>query len=321
MSQWQPSAEIDTLKRRAQFLQSIRQFFQERHVLEVETPALAQASIPDATIQSFATQLQVPGQPEKTYYLQTSPEFHMKRLLAAGSGPIFQIAKVFRNEEKGRLHNPEFTLLEWYRPGFDHHDLMNELDVLLQTVLHCQPADKISYRDLFIQYCDIDIATTSLKSLVDSLPHHQIFLDNPASLTVDDCLHLLLSHHIEPKLGLDKPVFIYDFPKSQAALAKVRKAEYPVAERFELYIQGTEIANGFHELCDAKEQKQRFEQDNQLRQERQINTMPICSRFIASLEHGLPACAGVAVGVDRLFLLAENRKQLSEVLAFDSDIA
>lgn len=320
-ARWQPSASLDVLVQRAGFIQSIRQFFIDRKILEVETPALSSASITDPTLQSFQTQLKVPGQPPKNFYLQTSPEFHMKRLLAAGSGPIFQICKSFRNEEKGRLHNPEFTMLEWYRPGFNHHDLMQELDALLQSIIQTKPADKTSYRDLFIAYCDIDLAVIDVTSLRKKLALFDVHVQSSTTLSFDDCLHLILSHYIEPKLGLDSPLFIYDFPQSQSALAKIRKDDYPVAERFELYINGIECANGFHELCDAAEQEKRFEEDNLKRAQLSLPEIPICQHFLNSLQHGLPDCAGVAVGLDRLFLISQQLKDIQNAVSFDSDTA
>lgn len=313
---WQPSATIDTLRQRAAMLRTIRTFFHKRNILEVETPTLAQATITDPHLHSLQTDITYPGTATaQRYYLQTSPEFHMKRLLAAGSGPIFQLCKAFRNDEAGCLHNPEFTMLEWYRPGFNHHQLMDEMDELLQLVLQCSSAQRITYRDLFQQYLAIDIATATLTDL-KKLAKQQL-----GTITFDDdnkdtWLNLLMSHCVEPQLGQQQPCFVYDYPATQSALAKIRDDDYPVAERFEVYVDGLELANGFHELTDANEQRQRFEQDNKQRQLQQLPTQPIDDYFLQALEAGLPDCAGVALGIDRLLMLHGQYNNLADVISF-----
>jgi len=309
---WPPTATIENLHKRAKLLASIRQFFAERDVLEIETPVLSHASIPTPYIKSIET--------KSGHYLQTSPEFHMKRLLAAGSGSIYTITKSFRDEEQGRHHNCEFTMLEWYRLGFDHHALMDEMCSLLQTILKTQAADRISYQDLFIRYLDIDPHSSTVENLQKAAKDFGIQYEDEFS-DKDDWLTLLMSHIIEPQLGIDKPIFIYDYPASQSALTKIRPDNPPVAERFEVYFQGVELANGFHELTDAQEQQKRFEQDLEKRKQLGLATIPIDTHFINALKAGLPACAGVALGVDRLVMLALGVDSINQVLSFTSENA
>jgi lysyl-tRNA synthetase class 2 len=233
---------------------SLRRFFAERGVLEVETPALSAAAVTDLHLHSVACRLDADDRP---LYLQTSPEYAMKRLLAAGSGAIYQICKVFRDGERGRRHNPEFTMLEWYRPGWDHHRLMDEVDDLLQAILGVQPGERVSFGDAFRRHAGVDPHAASdgeLRSRVAALG-----VAGLAELDRDDLLNLLLSHVVEPHLGCGRPSFLFDYPASQAALARVRPGDPPVAERFEVFIDGLELANGFHELADPGEQRLRFE--------------------------------------------------------------
>lgn len=319
---WRPSAMIETLKARADLLMQLRQFFAQKMVLEVDTPAMSQASITDIHLHPFCTHFVGPGWAQGlTLYLQTSPEFHMKRLLAAGSGAIYQITKAFRNEEAGRNHNPEFTMLEWYRPDFDHHDLMGEMDELLQQTLRCDQAERLTYQQAFLQwlgFCPLDASLEQLKQ------HAALagFADLAAQETNrDTLLQLLFSHLIEPQIGQERPAFVYDFPASQAALAQVSTTDPRVAARFEVYFKGIELANGFFELQDAAEQLARFEQDNAQRLAAGLTPMPIDQHLIAALEHGLPSCAGVALGVDRLLMLMLGKSHLAQVLAFDVERA
>jgi lysyl-tRNA synthetase class 2 len=310
---WQPSATLVHLQLRAAILAKIRHFFAERGVLEVETPILCHSTATDVFIESFATQYQLDG---RTYYLQTSPEFPMKRLLASGSGAIYQIAKVFRHEPYGHLHNPEFTLLEWYRPDFNHHDLMEETDDLLQRVLTTAPATRITYEELFKHYLGIDPHSSDMPALKKcALQHNLDGLTQLEGLDRDDWLNLLLTHFIEPHLGQEQPVFIYDYPASQAALARIRQEQLPVAERFEVYFRGVELANGYHELTDATEQRQRMMSDLQTRQQRNNPVVPIDEKLLAALKH-IPDCAGVALGIDRLVQLAANSPTIASVMSF-----
>lgn len=316
---WKPSASLDALTLRASLYRKIRAFFESRWVLEVETPLLSQHTVTDLHIQSFSSNF-VNGTTSQTYHLQTSPEYAMKRLLAAGSGPIFQLCKAFRNGECGRQHNPEFTMLEWYRPGFTHHGLMQEVDEFLQHVLGSKPANKISYRALFEKQLAFNPLSVSTEDLHTLIQQKHIDVKDLSTLDKDTCLELILSECIEPTLGFDAPVFIYDYPASQAALAKIR-TEDQVAERFELYIKGKELANGFYELTDAQEQQQRFEADNRARAQADLHQPHIDTRFIDALSHGLPDCSGVALGIDRLLMLMSHSDDIAEVISFPWDRA
>lgn len=309
---WQPTASLTLLQARAQLYQQIRAFFAKRHVLEVETPILSSACVPDTMIEPLYTQYH--GERTQTLFLQTSPELMMKRLLAANCGSIYQIAKAFRDGEFGRWHNPEFTLLEWYRVGFTKNELIQEIDELLQQILHCQTAQRISYCELFQHYIDLHPLETSLSDLQQFVTRYHI--DHVDSLDRDTCLQLILSHHIEPKLGHDNPVVITDFPATQAALARKQIENPNLAERFEFYVQGIELANGFYELTDPIEQRQRFKHSLQERVAQNKPMYPLDERFLAALEAGLPTCSGVALGVDRLLMLKVKASHIQEVLSF-----
>lgn len=305
---WQPTAKRHALEARAKLYQDIRQFFIERHVLEVETPVMGIASVTDPYIESL--------QVEDVGYLQTSPEYFMKRLLAAGSGDIYQISKVFRKEEIGRFHNCEFSMLEWYRLGFDQWELMAEVADLIERLLGYSHFDYLSYQALFEEYLGFNPHTATLEQLRFEAQQH-INVEMPRG-SRDDWLNLLLSHLIEPALKKRGPVFVYDYPPSQAVLAKtsVDESGNPVAERFELYIQGLELANGFHELTDAVQQRARFLEDNRLRQQMGLHAVPIDENLLQALESGMPACAGVAMGLDRILMLKLNSKSIEDVLSF-----
>ncbi|MFH0255930.1 elongation factor P--(R)-beta-lysine ligase [Vibrio rumoiensis] len=317
MQSWQPSCSIFQLKQRASIITSIRQFFAERQVLEVDTPAMSHATVTDVHLHTFKTEFIGPEYASgKSVFLMTSPEFHMKRLLAAGSGSIYQINKAFRNEENGRYHNPEFTMLEWYRTGFDHHDLMAEMDELLQQVLSCESCDKITYQQAFLRVLGVCPLESTLRQLKDAASTLGLSDIAEAESNRDTLLQLLFSIGIEPHIGQKVPVMVYDFPASQAALARINQEDPRVADRFEVYFKGIELANGFHELDDAKEQLARFEQDNQQRVEMGLQAQPIDHHLIAALEAGLPACAGVALGIDRLIMLAIGADHIDQVTAF-----
>ncbi len=318
---WQPTADLDILRTRAAIIDNIRAFFKQRNVLEVETPLLSHATVTDPHIHSFATFLAHPGGRQASkLYLQTSPEFAMKRLLAAGIGSIYQICKAFRNEESGRLHNPEFTMLEWYRPLFDHHQLMDEMDEFLSCILQTSKAKRLSYRQLFLDYLNIDPHQATVLELKQIGEMFGLAISAPI-FDRDTWLQLLMSHLIEPKLTGEQPIFVYDFPKSQAALARIRDEEPPVAERFEVFVNGLEIANGYHELIDANEQRKRFRQDLQQRTKLQSEEVVQDERLLLALANGFPNCAGVAVGVDRLIMLAVEKNYLAEVIAFPVEYA
>ena len=318
-SSWRPSAEMDILKKRANILATIRQFFYEKGVMEVETPSLSHSSVTDPHLYSFVTHFM--GDREKPLFLQTSPEFHMKRLLAAGSGAIYQIGKAFRDEESGRHHNPEFTILEWYRPDFDHFNLMAEVAELVQLILKCPDIKRLSYQDAFMQYLQLDPLNIDLEQLQAVVLKHSLGDWLADETDPDTLLQCLFSQCIEPLIGLEQPCFIYHFPASQAALAKRDLNDPRIAHRFELYYQGIELVNGFNELTDANEQKQRFEQDNLKRKNLNRPTMVIDLHLLQALDAGLPDCAGVALGVDRLVMLALNCTHINQVLPFPVDIA
>ncbi len=315
---WAPSATREMLAHRARLLARIREFFARRGVFEVETPILSAAATGEPHLHSFATEYHGPGAPpEGRLYLHTSPEFPMKRLLAAGSGPIYQIAKVFRDGEAGRRHNPEFTLLEWYRPGFDHHALMDELEALLQAVAaEALPVDaeRLTYREAFLRYASVDpfapLATLKAHAAAYAPPGAEVETD------ADFWRDLILVHEVEPRLGMERPCFIHAYPASQASLARIDPDDARVAQRFELYWRGLELANGFNELADAREQARRFAADAARRQTLGLPIPPADRRLLAALAHGLPACAGVAVGVDRLLMALTGVDDIRQVLAF-----
>jgi lysyl-tRNA synthetase class 2 len=308
---WRPSASIELLHKRAAFFKAIRAFFNARHYLEVETPIMAQFGITDVYLANIKSTFR-----NKTYYLQTSPEYHMKRLLAAGSGPIFQLARVFRDDELGRWHNPEFTLLEWYQLHINHHQLMDEVDALLQALLHCPPMIRKTYQEVFRATCDIDPLSADIQVLKAVLKRFE--LDNVLPNDENDrdqYLFLLMSHVVEPALAREEsPTAVFNFPSSQAALARV---EHGIAERFEIYYRGVELANGFHELTDVSAQHARFEADNRLRKEKGFEEKPTDTYLLEALSYGLPPCSGVALGVDRLLALALKESSIAKVMAFD----
>ncbi|MDF1684972.1 MAG: elongation factor P--(R)-beta-lysine ligase [Legionellaceae bacterium] len=310
-SLWKPSASIQALKQRAAIMARIRAFFSERDYFEVETPVMGAHGVTDVYLENI--QAHCSG---KTYALQTSPEYHMKRLLAAGSGPIFQLARAFRDDEHGRWHNPEFTMLEWYRPGFNHHELLAEVGDFLQVILACEPLVVMSYQEAFMHACQLDPFDTSQAELNLRLQRFDLAgVLSDDETDVDQYLFLLMSHVVEPYLAkYSGPVGLVDFPESQAALACVNNG---VAERFEVYYRGVELANGFHELTDASIQAARFEKDLQTRRARGLSMPEPDVYLLDALKHGLPASSGVALGVDRLIALALGHSSIQESLAFD----
>jgi lysyl-tRNA synthetase class 2 len=317
---WLPGASISNLLKRAAIMAEIRRFFADRGVLEVETPAMSQATVTDVHLVPFQTRFVGPGAAQGLdLYLMTSPEYHMKRLLAAGSGPIFQLCRSFRNEEAGRHHNPEFTMLEWYRPHYDMYRLMNEVDDLLQQVLECAPAETLSYQQAFIRHLEMDPLSadkTQMREVAEKLGVGDLANREEDR---DTLLQLLFMMGVEPQIGKDKPAFVYHFPASQASLAEISTEDHRVAERFEVYFKGIELANGFRELTDSREQKQRFDQDNRKRAARGLPRQPIDTNLLDALAHGMPDCSGVALGVDRIVMLALKADSLSEVIAFPVD--
>jgi lysyl-tRNA synthetase class 2 len=311
---WRPVATATELKRRARLLQDIRDFFSARDVLEVETPLISIAGNTDPAITSVMT--------DSGRYLRTSPEFSLKRLLAAGSGDIYELGRVFRAGESGRHHNPEFTMLEWYRTGFSYHQLMDEV---ADIVRHCGrgkfdqwPQSKLSYRQLFQTHLDVDPFTADKQTLATVAKRHGI---EDMELGRRQWLDLLTSLVIQPALAGENLTFVYDFPAEQAALARIRPATPPLAERFELYLGQVELANGYQELTDVTEQQQRFEADNEIRENYGQDSCEIDHHLLSALAHGLPDCAGVALGVDRLLMAICGSDTLDEVVAFPSSRA
>lgn len=306
-SDWRPSASIEAIRLRATLYHQIRRFFQQRDVLEVDTQVLSRSATTDPNIESL--QLANP-----LLFLQTSPEFVMKRLLASGSGAIYQIAKAFRAGEEGRRHHREFTMLEWYRPGFDYWQLMDEVAALLQDLANWEQVEKISYREIFQRRLDIDPHLAEVSELTALAQLYTDYQD--ADDDKDVLLDLLMSHVIEPQLGQHGLTFIYDYPASQCALAKVEfdVAGQLVAQRFELYVQGVELANGYQELTDWREQQNRFEQDNNKRAGQGLVELPMDQQLIAALKQGLPECSGVALGVDRILMLLLGCEDIKEVV-------
>ncbi|XTQ92374.1 EF-P lysine aminoacylase EpmA [Xanthomonas sacchari] len=309
---------LSTLQLRARLNAAIRGFFAARGVLEVETPMLSAAGNTEPNIDSFQTRFSghVDAGPALRW-LRTSPEYPLKRLLAAGIGDCYELGRVFRNGEAGGRHNPEFTMLEWYRVGWDHRQLIEETVELVRTALalvgRSATLRVLSYRELFQQGLGLDPFAAPLEALQQPLREIRIDADG---LGRDDWLDLLMTHRLQPAFPADRLTVVHDWPASQCALARVREDDPPVAERFELYLGGYELANGYHELNDAAEQRRRFLRDHALRQARGAVLPPLDERLLQALP-ALPDCAGVAVGVDRLLMAMRGTAQIGEVLAYD----
>ncbi len=316
---WQPACELDALRVRAQLLQAIRQFFLQRGVLEVETPLLSQAVATDPQLDFFTTRFHLTPH-QQTLYLQTSPEFAMKRLLAAGSGCIFQICKAFRNGETGRMHNPEFTLLEWYRVGFDLAALMDEVAELLLMLLapvgisHCE---RISYARVFEQHTGLNPLVFDGEAYCAYANSHG--LTDASTLCGDDhalWLDFLFSHCIQPLLGAGQVTLVYGYPALQSSLAKLNPDDARVTERVEVFVSGVELGNGYEELTDVVEQARRFELEIATRQQQGLTPVIKDQRLLAALQSGLPTCSGIAIGIDRLLMLMSGLSHIDAVLAF-----
>jgi lysyl-tRNA synthetase class 2 len=318
---FRPSASLAALRARAELLSRIRAFFRSRDVLEVETPALSRHAVTDVHLASFSTRYRGPGAPAGglALYLVTSPELAMKRLMAAGTGAIFQISRAFRDGERGRHHNPEFSIVEWYRPGFDAAALQDEIAAFLAEVAGAGRCQRRSYASLFAEVLALDPHRATLGDAAAAMRRTGIQAPEPADL--DEALQVLFTHSIESGLGVPDPVIVFDYPRGQAALARVRPGDPPVAERFEVYWRGVELANGFHELTDPEEQARRFARDREERRRRGLPAPPADERFLAALASGLPDCSGVALGVDRLLMLLVGARTIDEVLAFPLELA
>ncbi|MBC9227827.1 EF-P lysine aminoacylase GenX [bacterium SPL81] len=323
MKTYQPSCSLDALKARAEMYTKIRHFFAERNVLEVETPILSQAAVTDVHLASVQVQRHIHGK-LNTQYLQTSPEFPMKRLLASGSGAIYQICKVFRDDEHGRKHNSEFTMLEWYRPSLDLKGLMHETAELLEVCLAHRFGEVrpyiLSYKHAFQDRLDINPLQATLKQFKETANRVGLNLDlgNDRLAYMD----LLFSHFVEPSLGFDAPVFLTDFPPEMASLAKVKIDEEGelVAARFEVYIEGLELANAYDELLDAEVLAARFDADNAERAQQGLPVIPTDQHLLAALPN-MPECSGIALGIDRLLMVAMNKMKIDQVITFPAEIA
>jgi len=317
---WMPSASRDAIRLRASVNRLIREFFHARSVLEVETPVLSIAGNTDPNIASFHLEFsgRTDGAP-RTRWLRTSPEFALKRLLAAGIGDCYELGRVFRDGEAGGRHNPEFTMLEWYRVGWDHLQLVEETAALVRAALSLVGRDAslriVSYRELYRDALGIDPFSADDTTLLAALGDVRI---DGTGLGHDDWLDLLMTHRLQPGFATDELLAVVGYPASQCALAKVRADArgIPVAERFELYLGPIELANGYHELLDASEQRERFERDTVVRHGRGTATPPMDARLLDALEAGMPACAGVALGVDRLLMAMHGTPRIADVLAF-----
>jgi lysyl-tRNA synthetase class 2 len=306
----------EALQLRARLYELVRVFFSARQVLEVETPVLSAAGNTDPNMQGFSTTFNGhvdAGACER--WLRTSPEYPLKRLLAAGVGDCYELGRVFRNGEAGGRHNPEFTMLEWYRLGWDHRRLMQETIVLVEAALALvQRRAEVritTYRQLFLDELGID----PLRASIDELRALAAFGIGPEGLGRDDWLDLLITHKLQPAFPRDRITVIHDYPASQCALAKIRPGDPPLAERFELYLGRYELANGYHELNDAAEQRGRFERDNAVRRERGLREIPLDENLLGVLD-AMPACAGVALGVERLLMCLADTDAIADVLAY-----
>jgi len=311
---WRPGASRHAMEERARLLAGIRAFFSARKVLEVETPVMSRAGNSDPNIQSICTDSL------RRKYLRTSPEYAMKRLLASGLGDIFELGRVFRAGEKGQHHNPEFTLLEWYRLGMNYLELASEVIELVRSCGNPEfrdwPEQRISYRDLFRQHTGVDPFQCDETELSNCAAEHGI---TALPMAQQEWLDLIMAGVIQPALPGEYFTIVHDFPPEQAALARIRPGDPALAERFELYLGQMELANGYQELTDADEQLRRFERENRLRTIRGEEAVPIDARLVAALSHGMPECSGVALGVDRLLMSILKLERIDAVLAFSAD--
>ncbi len=319
---WQPSCSIELLQQRARMLQRIRVFFAQRNVLEVETPLLSHACGTEPQLAFFTTTFEFST--SEKLFLQTSPEFAMKRLLAAGSGSIYQICKAFRNSEVGRFHNPEFTMLEWYRVGFDLNDLMNEVETLFVELSEGKfnAPQRKSYVQVFAQYTDLNALEFSFDAYSDFAIKQEMseaitFCEHNHALWLD----YLFSFCVQPNLGKNTLCLIYGYPACQSALARINAENSLVADRFEVFFNGVELGNGFYELKDSEEQNRRFEAEIHTRKTQHLANVVKDEHLLSALKSGLPDCAGIAIGLDRLLMILTNADRISDVLSFDIERA
>lgn len=327
---YRPTATLAVLQLRARLLSTLRRFFDERGYFEVDTPLLSHDRVVDPHLEPF-----VVAGARLPLYLQTSPEFGMKRLLAAGAQAIYQIGHVFRAHELGRLHNPEFTMAEWYRVGDTHVEQMQVVEDLVVEVFSdarraganaapvpLSPFLRTTYREAFERHTGRDVLVMTADQLIELAAERGVSIPDSFNATDrDGCLNLLLAELVEPHLGHERPEFLCDYPASQAAIARIRPDTPPVAERFELYLAGIELCNGYHELTDASELRRRMEVESRRRESEGQSPLPESIRLLAAMDAGLPACAGVALGFDRLLMLAAGAKTLAEIIPFAFDNA
>ena len=320
MPTWEPSASLELLKQRAQMLSELRAFFFHRNVLEVETPALSQAANSDPYIESFSLS-------NEQHFLHTSPEYAMKRLLASGSGDIYQICKVWRSEEAGNNHNPEFTLLEWYRVGFNYQQLMREVELLLTSLLSLKKSSKFySYQQLFVEFLQLNPHKADHSTLINCVRKNvpELEIGDKTNWLKQDLLDVLLTHCLEPTFSSEQLTFIYDYPVTQSALANIRVAtqtEEAVAERFEVYLGSRELGNGYQELTDADKNSQVIASELAQRKRQNQKVFPKDKYFLQAMECGMPFTSGVAIGIDRLLMCKFNKSHIQEVISFPWDTA
>ena len=311
---WRPTASNAALRLRAQALRSAREFFHARNVLEVETPAMINAPVSDVNLGSV--RVEIPGR-DAPLFLHTSPEYAMKRLLAAGSGDIYQICRVYRGAERGRQHNPEFTMLEWYRLGFSLEDLMREVAELTRELLAALlPMEFVTYREAVRRHAGFDPLDADIEVLQRAAQDLGLGADHARAAARDELLDLIVGARVGPALGAHTLTFLHRYPASQAALARLDADDPRVALRFELYHRGVELANGYHELVSGAEQRMRFATDQQVRASRGLPTFTLDPHLLSALDAGLPDCAGVALGFDRVLMLASGAASIDDVLAF-----
>lgn len=317
-AEFRPGVGWDMLWQWDAMCRRIRNFFQQRHFIEVQTPLLSAETVVDRHLDPFSVPLE-PRPGSAAAWLQTSPELCMKRLLAAAQGPqaIYQITRAFRQGELGALHNPEFSILEWYRTGDGLEEGMQLLAELAEELLGPGPVDRLSYRQAFLDHTGVDPLSADVETLQAAAEAAHVV--GPKGLAAEDrdlWLDFLLVERVAPALGAERPLILYDYPASQAMLAQTRDEDPPVAERFELYFRGVELANGYHELRDAEVLRARIDEANRGRRADGKLALPAPQRLLAAMEAGLPECAGVAMGLDRVMMLATGRSSLAEVVPF-----
>lgn len=318
VSDWRPTTSLQNLKIRAKTLEKIRRFFAARNVMEVETPVLCQGIGTDPNLAYFSTQYQA-GSDLQTFFMQTSPEFCMKRLLAGGSGCIYQISKVFRNDESGRFHNPEFTMLEWYRLDFNLQQLMDEVSDLIKDLFSgaLTTVEQVSYSEIFHRYTNLDPLEFEVDRWRQCAKNHNL-ADAETICGKDHLIWLdfLFSFLVQPQLGKQSICLVYDYPACQSSLARVKDQEPRLVERVEVFIDGVELGNGYFELTDPIEQQLRFENEQLIRKQQGLETQILDWRFLEAINSGLPTCSGMAIGLDRLLMVITGSRKIEEVIAF-----